>query len=292
MAPAVRGIPTILALAINMGVALLLFTQALYGSLLYTSSILVGTWWILLVPLLVLAYYGTYIGARQSGSMRFARAVPLVTAAILLWAIFVFVNNMTLMEQPERWHAFFGHRAGTMLNMADPVLVPRYLHFVVGSAAVAGLFTALLSHFRGGNDGTVHSGLRIFAGATIIQTLTGFWFLLSLPEGIMRLFTGGSALHTAFLAAGVLLAFGAVIAALRGKAVAAAIHLIALVAAMAVTRANLRTAYLENLFNTGTAPFSAEYGPLVLFLASLAAVAAAVIRMLKMIPKGKGGTGR
>ena len=54
-------IPTTFALAINLGVAPLLFLQVIYGHLFYTSSVLMAVYWIAVIPLLILAYYSAYI---------------------------------------------------------------------------------------------------------------------------------------------------------------------------------------------------------------------------------------
>ena len=39
-------LPTLMAFVINLGVPPLLFAQVLYGRALYTSSVLIGAWWI------------------------------------------------------------------------------------------------------------------------------------------------------------------------------------------------------------------------------------------------------
>ncbi len=283
---AVPAIPTAMALGINLGVALLLFVQTLYGSLLYTSSIITGTWWISIIPLVILAYYGAHLHVHSAHNSRLGLAVP---AAILLWVMFIFVNNMSLMAQPERWTAYFSHRGGTFLNVKDPSLFPRYLHFIIASIAVAGLFAALLGERRrkkSGGDGDTDGGigLKIFAFATMAQMAAGLLFLVSLPAHIRPLFLGQNILYTGLLAAGILLAAGAILSALKGKAVPAAVHLAALITVMAITRANLRSAYLANYFNAGSMPAAPEYGPMAMFACAAIFVAASVAYMLKMVP--------
>jgi hypothetical protein len=56
---------------------------------------------------------------------------------IFLFIAFLLSNNMTLMLHPEQWSVYFKHPAGTVLNLADPVL-PRYFHFINGGLAVGG----------------------------------------------------------------------------------------------------------------------------------------------------------
>src|SRR5512135_270600 len=56
-----KVIPFLVAFAVNLGVAALLFLQLLYGNLFYTSSILMGAFWLAVIPLLIIAYYALYL---------------------------------------------------------------------------------------------------------------------------------------------------------------------------------------------------------------------------------------
>ncbi|MEJ2057351.1 MAG: hypothetical protein P8X39_05885 [Desulfofustis sp.] len=55
------SLPLVIAFAVNFGVAPLLFLQVLYGHFIYTSSVLMGIFWISVIPLLIVAYYGAYL---------------------------------------------------------------------------------------------------------------------------------------------------------------------------------------------------------------------------------------
>src|SRR5690242_8117475 len=55
-----RMLPVFVAFTVALGVATLLFVQVLYGNLLYASSILIGAYWISVIVLVVLGYYGYY----------------------------------------------------------------------------------------------------------------------------------------------------------------------------------------------------------------------------------------
>jgi hypothetical protein len=84
----VNKIPSVLALTITFGVAPLLFIQVLYGHFIYSSSILMAVYWLLVVPLLIIAYYGIYIHARKYVSSRgFSIAALGVSSAILIYII-------------------------------------------------------------------------------------------------------------------------------------------------------------------------------------------------------------
>ena len=53
--------PLLVALAVNLGVAPFLFLQVLYGQFIYTSSILMALGWILVIPMLIIAYRSAYL---------------------------------------------------------------------------------------------------------------------------------------------------------------------------------------------------------------------------------------
>src|SRR5579884_2423992 len=53
-------LPSLMAFVINLGIPPLLFAQVLYGRALYTSSVLMGAYWISVIFLLMAAYFGIY----------------------------------------------------------------------------------------------------------------------------------------------------------------------------------------------------------------------------------------
>ncbi len=62
-----RRLTVVMTFVINLGVPPLLFAQVLYGRALYTSSVLIGLYWIAIVPTLMLTYWLLYkfIGAAR-----------------------------------------------------------------------------------------------------------------------------------------------------------------------------------------------------------------------------------
>src|SRR5271165_2069635 len=53
-------LPTLMAFVINLGIPPLLFAQVLYGRALYTSSVLIGAYWISIIAILMLTYWLLY----------------------------------------------------------------------------------------------------------------------------------------------------------------------------------------------------------------------------------------
>lgn len=271
----VKKIPSAVALGVTFGIAPLLFLQVLYGHLIYTSSVLMAFYWLLIIPLLIIAYYSTYVHAHTR--MRWlGRGAIGLAACIFLYIGFIYTNNMTLMLQPEKWNGYFGQRGGTILNLSDPTLWPRYLHFVLASIAVAGLFSSLVWHIRvkkgrTAAEGTVKKGLRVFAVATSVQVVVGIWFLLALPREFMLAFMGRNLYYTILLVLGLALAAGALVVAFRGKFWPTFYHLLALMLVMALSRLAVRDLYISRFFNVSELPLKPQYDVMILFLVILAA---------------------
>jgi len=282
-----RSLPTLIALTVNLGVPPLLFVQVLHGQFLYSSSILMAAWWISVIPLLILAYYAAYGSAGHAA--RTGRASTLwlgVSTLLLLFICFFYTNNMTLMLQPQRWPVYFQRPGGGYLNLSDPTLLPRYLHFVIAAVAVSGLGQALYHHIAGRRAGSarpeeVRRGLRLFAFATMAQVAAGVLFWLTLPGPIRTLFAGGSMVYTLHLWGGALLGLAAIATALRRRLAATIGLALATVVTMVVVRDMLRDAYLGPYFHPSDLTVAAQWSPLFVFVASLAAVVVVLVLMVR-----------
>ena len=95
------SIPTLIALTVNFGVPPLLFVQVLYGHLFYSSSVILAVPWILIIPILILAYYCAYLFTKKIDKAPiWAKVGLVVTSLFLLYIAFILVNNNTLAIQP------------------------------------------------------------------------------------------------------------------------------------------------------------------------------------------------
>jgi hypothetical protein len=281
-------LPTVLALAVNFGVAPLLFLQVLYGQFLYTSSILMGWFWLSIVVLVILAYYGFYLHQMKHDALGRGRTVVMGAAVLLLLVVaFIFTNNMTLMVSPARWLAYFDNPGGTLLNLTEPTLIPRYLHFMTASVAVGGLFMAVVWSRRNnrgvfGARERVHAGMRWFAWATLVQIFVGLLFLLLQPWPILRLFVGGSGMHTGALVVGVVLALMALALGFKDRVWPCVVLTVLVISAMAVVRDLVRGAYLSPYFKPSELTLSPQYSALTAFLIVLGIGLLALAYMLTL----------
>lgn len=280
----------LIAFAVNFGVAPLLFLQVLYGHFFYSSSILMARHWLTIIALLIFAYTSAYIYHLKYKALTKGRVRVLgMVVAPLMVIGFLFSNNMTMMIHPETWQQYFSQPNGTMLNLDDVTLIPRYLHFVVASVAIGGLFIALLNHFsraanNPGAERRIATGLNWFCFATMVQIGAGALFLFSLPKDIRHLFLGGETLHTALLLTGTVVAIAAIILGFRRKIWPTIISAVSVVVIMTLIRDLVRRAYLAPFFKPADLPVSAQtqYGLLVLFFILLVITVGIVLYMLRL----------
>lgn len=277
-----KKLPVFLPATITLGVAPLLFVQVLYGQFLYTSSIIMAWPWFLVLVFVTLAYYGFYYVSYRGGRERSRTGGVLLLSVILVFIVgFLFTNNLTLSQVPARWAGkYFSSPQGWSLNLSEPTLLPRYLHFFISAVAVGGLLLVFLALARWKRDNAyarqlLRFGGRSFMYATMAQFIVGIAFLLSLPRGLRMLFMGESLWATVLLLIGIAASIGAIVLmsqALRKENVrAAAFQVPALLAvvigSMCLMRDILRDAYLKPYFQPAQFAVSTQGSVLLLFLA-------------------------
>ncbi|MGB3211341.1 MAG: hypothetical protein WBB19_11600 [Desulforhopalus sp.] len=271
------ALPLVIAFVVNFGVAPLLFVQVLYGQFLYTSSILMGAFWILIVPVLIIGYYGAYLydfRFTQLGSI--GPWVALSTFFLLAVIGFFFSNNMLLMALPNQFSEYFSHQSGTLLTFNQPTFWPRFLHMFLGAIAMGGLFVALLGRFRKSVNPALaqHAeevGLSSFLFFTSINVMIGGWYLFSLPRELMLLFMGNHIGATACFLIALLLVAGVLFVAVKKRFWLTFYHAVALVVVMTFLRSWLRSAYLKDAFTLGDLEVVPQYSPMIFFFVTLVA---------------------
>jgi hypothetical protein len=284
-----NSIPTLIALTINFGVPPLLFVHVLYGNLFYISSLLIAAPWILVIPVLILAYYEAYIFVYKFEKRKNLARVSLTLSTLFLLAIaFIYVNNITLSMSPERFIKYFENSKGFNLNLGEPSLIPRYLHYIVAAVAIAGLGRAAFYHFSKSMDKNQrmegrNSGLKVFSYATMIQVIVGVLFWFSLPDQVGRLLIGGNLTFTVLLALGIILAFLLITTAVRRKFMATLLAVVPLLAIMILVRDFVRRTYLSDVFAPSQLENTGRSGSLILFLIVFVIGLASIYYMLHLM---------
>lgn len=269
-------LPLVIAFTVNFGVAPLLFLQVLYGHFVYTSSILMGLFWISVVPILIVAYYGAYLYDFKFKGLGAAGKWLALAVLLLLFCIgYFFSNNMLLMSLPERFSEYFQHRDGSLLVSGQSQFLPRYLHMMTGALAVGGLFVALLGRFRAkaAPELAAHAsavGMKTFFFMTIVNVGVGTWYLTSLPKQQMLLFMGRDLAATICFIIALLMVIGVLVSSFRQQLMTTLIGTVVLVYLMSFLRSWLRTDMLADYFNLSQLQVAPQYSSMFLFLICLA----------------------
>ena len=276
-----QKLPFHMALAINFGVAALLFMQVLYGHLFYTSSILMAVWWMGALGLVLVAYILVYwLDFRFDGPGALRSGIYTLVVFCLLAVAFVFVNNVTLMADPPSWPRYFSNPGGTLWHWGDPTLIPRYLHFVTASMAVGGLALALLQ--RKSAPDKAACGMKWFTAATAAQLVIGGWFFIALPPSMRIDFLGGDRWATGVLAVAMLGVWSALYFGIKRKILPAAWAAGVTILGMILVRDAVRSAYLHPYFSVQQLTAHSEFSPLVVFVLFVLLAITAILYMLKL----------
>jgi hypothetical protein len=268
-----KPMPTVMATAITLGVAPLLFLQALYGRLFFSSSVLMGWFWFSVVLLVMIAYYGAYAMAFRGPS----RAIAAVVALILIGIAFIYTNNMTLMMRPSRFLPMYAASGrGFHLNLGDPTLIPRYLHMVLGAIAVAGMFAALRGH-----------GARWFIIPTLLNIPVGLWWLAALPGDVLLRLMGHNPTATLILGLGIALGLGALLLMFVRRTMLAAAALILSLVCMVLTRDHVRRGMLDLTNFQMTTQIEPQWGVIALFAVLLVGALATTAWMVIALARAR-----
>jgi hypothetical protein len=195
----VRATTVNLSMTILLGIAPLLFVQVIYDPFWYASNMLSASWAIGFMFILMLAYSLIYVFylKRDSRGKGFAVYGVIAFLLLLLAGVIMHALNYQLI-QPEKWFGWYvkGSTADTSGLSLHSFQLPRFLHFIVPSFALTGIFLMLYSWYFERRDDSDRKFLQWIGdlGAktaflfTAIQAAVGLWWVLSLP-GSFRFYT-------------------------------------------------------------------------------------------------------
>lgn len=184
-----RRLPILMTFVINLGVPPLLFAQVLYGRALYTSSVLIGLYWIAVVFLLMACYWLLYRFAAGAEAGKPAWWLGGLAYLLAIAIARIYSTNMTLMLRPEVWQAMYSASAsGNHLPPYDPTLTPRWLFMLTGGFWVAGLWMLWMAgrrtieepvrHYLGANGG------RLAAVMVLVQVALAYVVFMAQPAAV------------------------------------------------------------------------------------------------------------
>jgi hypothetical protein len=201
-----KRLTIVMTYVINLGVPPLLFAQVLYGRALYTSSVLIGVYWIAIIPTLILVYWLLYKFTARLEQGKSAWWVGLIAWLLAGCVARALSTNMTLMLRPEAWHGMYAASAmGAFLPTGDPTLTPRWLLMLAGGLFIGGLwlvylagrstFTAEEKKFVAGLGG------KVAAGFGIVYLAAGLWAASVQPD-VVKAGLAGHSIYPAYRFAG------------------------------------------------------------------------------------------
>lgn len=203
------------SMAMLLGVAPLLFVQVLYDPFWYASNNLSAAWVMGFIGIMMLAYglaYAFYLG-KKSGKGTGIAAYGIVSFALFLLAGVIMHALGYQLLQPEKWLAWYakGNPVDTSGTSLHAFQLPRFLHFLVPSFSMTGIFLMLYAWYfksredmeKGYLDWVGKTGAEMAFLFTAVQSIIGFWWLLALP-GEFRFFANPFLLAGAVLGAALL----------------------------------------------------------------------------------------
>ena len=180
------------SIAVVLGVAPLLCINTLYTVYFYSATALTGLMWILIIPLVTVAFLLTYLHKytweRLENNKWLHISIIALSVALFLFIPLIFLVNVNLMLFPEKWQSIQGFMSALTL----PNVLPRYFHFLASSLAVTGLFVVWYNKRKKYNVEAIYSnltrydlkrmGYNLALGASFAQFLIGPIVLISLPS--------------------------------------------------------------------------------------------------------------
>jgi hypothetical protein len=182
-----RRLTIVMIFVINLAVPPLLFSQVLYGRALYTSSVLIGLYWIAIIGLLMLTYWLLYRFTARLEAGKSSWWVGLSAWLLAGCIARLLSTNMTLMLRPEVWRRMYSASAmGAYLPTGDPTLTPRWLLVMTGGLFIGGLW---LVYLAGRSTFTTEEkrfiaglGGKVAAVFGVVYLAAGLWAASVQPE--------------------------------------------------------------------------------------------------------------
>lgn len=279
----VGAMPVLIAFGVNAGIVPLLFLQVVFPQLFYTTTILQAWAWFAILPLLLVAYYGTYVyvlGRKAGRSSGWVTAAGWGSALVFLAIGVVLSTEMQLLTRPEAWMEVAGATtggavAGTGLAVGSGALL-RYVMMFGLALATTGAWLAfdrdvLRRHSTedGGARGALPrvvvgltaGGVVVFGAAALPYLGTAGPWLVGWPW--LRVLAGAGP----FLALA-----GAILYLVRpGRATALALLGLQLASLLfnAMARQVVQIGEIGRVFDPASAPVHLQLSPIVLFLVTL-----------------------
>jgi hypothetical protein len=285
MNPSVRNyvklLPTAAAATITLGVAPLLFAQIVYHRQLYSAAIVSGWFWLLIIPVVILAYYFLYASSFSkrpeitNGRYLTVVLLCLLYVSIVYSSVFSLAENPTLIKD-----TYTANQSGWTINPDIGSWLIRWLHMVTGAITVGAFFVGWV----GRNDDSVfRAGKTFFTWGMAAASVFGLVYLFTLGDYLVPLMKTPAIWA---LTVGIVLSLGALHMFYKKKFILTAIMLTVSVIMMVYTRHHVRLLHLANQFEPGNLPVQTQWPIFVIFLVLFLTAIGLVGYMLRLFFAG------
>lgn len=278
-------LPTVTTYVINLGVPPLLFAQVLYGRALYTSSVLIGAWWISVVFCVMAAYAVLYRINSLAAKGREWWGWSLVSLPLFMLVGRLLSANMSLMLHPELWRGMYAANPHGTSFPSDPVATSRWLLVMASALALGALGSSIWSVGSRPSD-AVKAFIRKWTGVVSLVSVpfalaSGAAAWSAQPESVRAAVQASPAFAGFLLGWKISLGLAAVaaaalIAASKSRSwilpFASCVPVLGVLVSMVVVRDAIRDRFLTAAgFDVWESPVNTNWTVVVVFLVSLVA---------------------
>lgn len=177
------------SIAVVLGVAPLLSINALYSLYFYSANALTGSIWIMIIPLVTIAFLLTYLHKYTweylEHNKKLHISIIALSVLIFLFIPFIFLTNVNLMMFPEKWEGVKGFFSAMML----PNIWPRYFEFIAACIAITGVFIYGYNKRRSYHVEGIYKNLTRYNLKRLGYSIAALGFAVQIVTGIIVLFT-------------------------------------------------------------------------------------------------------
>jgi hypothetical protein len=254
--------PSAMAATVTLGVAPLLFLQLIYHRQVYSAAIVSAWFWLLIIPVVIIAYYLLYTASFRAktpdsnkGFLLTLALIGLLYVSLAYSSIFSMAERRSLIEQ-----LYSQDQGGSVWNPELGDWILRWLHMIFGAITVGGFFVGLLGK---DNAQAFKVGRMFFLGGMVLASLVGIGYLISLAD-YLKAFMHTPGIWT--LTLGVLLALGSLHLFFTRKFAISGVMLFVSVMGMVTTRHFVRLLKLQGQFAPTDLQVVPQWGPFLMFL--------------------------
>jgi hypothetical protein len=281
-----RLFPVAMAATVTLGVAPLLFVQMVYHRQVYSAAIVSGWFWLMIVFVVIIAYYALYRAAFQGEKTGKVSKAALCLALIgLVYVSISYSSVFSMAENPKLIQSLYAQdQSGLVWNPDVGDYLLRWLHMMLGAVTVGGFFVGMLGRNQ---PETCRVGKEFFVGGMVLASLLGVAYLLSLHD-YLAAFMRTTAIWG--LTLGVVLSLGSLHFFFKKSFWVSGAMLFVSMLTMVHARHTVRLLKLSGQFDPAAWRIAPQWGPFLMFLICFVVALGVVAYLLRLFLAAKKST--